>query len=936
MLPRVRLAFIAGRKQLMNTATEYVKELSNEVRGKSSNIRNEYTRAQKEFRRVLRDMKRDVEGARGFVNSVMPKVKGANLQTLAGLAGMVESAAGSIPAQQSFYAAQLKIAYQNLVNARERVQELERGYSAAQIRKEIYGRLLNSIPGIVSDMDIMYHVLEDVGPESPFKDIDSLNQTLSGLLQRESAWIADVWAKHAVNRIRRFFGWLTIVARTGSLYAMGIGDIYHLIVTNLWAFLTGPWILGSAIVVAQFFFLSWWSPTPLNVVMLFGAPAIGLLLLTAVNMFTAKYPMEIFTHMICGVIMAYSVVIFLSALGWPPIGNASFYWWLAFMILGGIGAFQFYATGGFNAIVPLAVIIMIFGYASLGPYSGYVREIRDQVLTPLKFVWLNIKNTFQGIWLLVVNPTEWYARQQLMNVRPETPTEFPKGIEVTRLDAVPDSVPSRQKFYLHAVLENKGDQDARNIELKASCGGIEGYYEVEKELQRGLFGIQTEAGSGMTGGPHCEIQQDGYPKDYRKTLRPGEAQAVRFEFTAIGRTQVERAAEVVFAKPVVHIHYTYSTSSSLAVELATFEEIQRRQMIRKGERYYYNEIAKGKVGPAQFSLNVGPQPLEPGKEVILAASISNTRFDGSVILTRNSKIIINVPEIIGSNLNCEAATTNALASSSCSAGKCTLTMLNVWEIRAFEFAEVFPIYCRFTTATLLGGRPSITSLITGELIDYTFLKLEEKSVRVTAPLGIIPIGGARMSAQCADVYGATGTLTTIKNFIFQTSDMDEKYNKYADMIDNAVAETTVNNKKLGDYVTAQNGPQALIAAIITWETHGKWDPNAKNPTSGATGLMQVLVGGSTDPQENIKQGASILIEKFNALKDVQTDEENRIKLAAAAYNGGQGRILEAIRIAGSNKWEDISKVDTMTQAGASAEKAQEIIDYGNAVYELYG
>ncbi|MBI5061031.1 MAG: peptidoglycan DD-metalloendopeptidase family protein [Candidatus Aenigmarchaeota archaeon] len=771
MMPAVRSAIMWGRKQMGIAARRKADSIIYQHRDELRELTRNYRNMTRNYRRLLNILNRHVRDLeRGNQTNLAARFtgrgrRGADLQTLLGFFGETMPSGNQ---QNDIRAVQTL-----MNNIQQRTRDTENEFWSKLAATDIYNELktyLDAQADKIASEAAWRYKLQWTGRPYGTTHVENAPATATGIrenvllpeMKAEAAMLTDFWTRNARSTLRRMGGSFALGMRALSMQSMRFGDIWRLIVDNFWQFLTGPWILGSAIVIAQYMFMAWWSPFPPTPLVLIGAPLLGGLLLFLVNFAAAKYPMEWLSHLISGIIIGYTVIIFLSALGFPPIGNAGFYWWLAFAILGGIGAFQFYSTGGFNAIVPLAVIVMIFGYASLGPYSGQVREVRDQVMTPLKFVWLNLKNTFSGIWLLVTNPTEWYARQQLQNVRPENPMDFPKGVEINRLDAVPDSVPSGQKFILFAVLENKGDQDAKNIEISSTCGGVAGYYEIEQEQQTGLSigSLSTKTESATS--PHCT--EGTIEPTHVDRLRPGEGQSVRLEFTGQGRIQESRAAEVVFAKPVLHVKYTLSTNSSLTVEIAKQEEIRRRQMEKAGEKYYYNEIARSKVGPAQFSLNVGPQPLEEGKPVVIAASISNTRFDGSVILPVGAKIIITVPDILNENkdLRCEPVRKGKDGSiaASCNGGTCT--MLQEWEIRSGEFSELFPLYCTFTVSKLPEDRASLTSAIIGELIEYKFLKLEEKSVKVT-PSGIKRIGDATKCA--ADVESKWSTYTSKESII---------------------------------------------------------------------------------------------------------------------------------------------------------------------------
>ena len=97
-------------------------------------------------------------------------------------------------------------------------------------------------------------------------------------------------------------------------------------------------------------------------------------------------------------------------------------------------------------------------------------------------------------------------------------------------------------------------------------------------------------------------------------------------------------AEFRRAKVELNFNYTYSTNSSLLVELASETEIRRRQY-EQGE-VYHNVLSVDVGTTARLSLNVGPQPLDAGQEADVLISVSNTREDGDIVLKEGD--IINI------------------------------------------------------------------------------------------------------------------------------------------------------------------------------------------------------------------------------------------------------------------------------------------------------
>lgn len=107
----------------------------------------------------------------------------------------------------------------------------------------------------------------------------------------------------------------------------------------------------------------------------------------------------------------------------------------------------------------------------------------------------------------------------------------------------------------------------------------------------------------------------------------------------------------------------------------------------------------------------------------------------------------------------------------------------------------------------------------------------------------------------------------------------------------------------------------LLAALAYHES--RFNPNTISP-NGAMGIMQImhrtgLKFGLTDstffePEHNIEAGAK-LIASLDKMFSFVKDENERIKLVLAAYNSGQGHILDAVNLTKKYKgnpqlWKD--------------------------------
>lgn len=402
---------------------------------------------------------------------------------------------------------------------------------------------------------------------------------------------------------------------------------------------------------------------------------------------------------------------------------------IIFLLFAIVGITHFYSQGGLPAVNVLALLVLAFSFLALGPFSGTVVNAVDSVSTPVQLVWTSVSDAFSDVWLLLTNPTEYYARQQLRAARPERPVAFPGAAEITSLQTVPTgTVPSGERFVVFATLENKLDRPVGNVTTWGYCEGIgglpvcEGTVDIERfKTDAQAAGLSEAAIQNITagilfglGGVHGIDE-----------MRPGEFDRADFTFIAKGREEA-RAAEVVFNKVVLTMRGVYTTDSSLQTEIATRDEVFRRQTTRTG-RLYYPEVAVAKVGPAQLGISAGPQPLIAGTRAPFIVSISNTRPDGRIILDASS-LTIRVPDFVGKNVACrDVACTSADGASTCA------ITLDHTVLREYEKLDVVPIFCTMDIPEdeALATAGSRTGLITAELSRYDFY--HEKEVRV--PVG---------------------------------------------------------------------------------------------------------------------------------------------------------------------------------------------------------
>jgi len=515
------------------------------------------------------------------------------------------------------------------------------------------------------------------------------------------------------------------------------GDVWNNFLRNLWNIITGPWTIGAIFVLIQFFFIS--TYIGYNPLLLFWIPIAGAILTFILNFEGSKQPLDWVGHLFAGAMMSFAFIIIFYALGitMETMGGGA-----GFFIFGGIifvliGLFQFYQLGGFRQAVMFTLVALVFGYVALGPYSGYWQVIKDQIKAPLNTAWRAIKGAVEDVFLLATNPTEWYARQQLVNVRPEKPLDFPKGIEVGLFDAMPPSVPGGQEFAVTAMFKNEGELKASNIKVTAECNQWCDTRYMESD---------------------SNFKKDGnyfvYGKDY---LDRKEADTITLSHLVAGVVG-QREAEFRMAKVKLKISYRYFTSASLLVDVMSNDEMQR--LFREGKDVYHNVLAVEKVTPAKLSLNVGPQPLKAGTDnALLLLSISNIRDDGEIKLHPGDPITITLPKSIGSNLNCGGQSPRVEDTKEVLEYRVPSEIT----IKAYDFSSIFAILCSFNVKSSITS-PVVTDLITAELGSkdvpgYEFIVYKEKDVPITPPLGIFFDPFSRVCAGCGKGAGTCDAAT---------------------------------------------------------------------------------------------------------------------------------------------------------------------------------
>ncbi len=539
--------------------------------------------------------------------------------------------------------------------------------------------------------------------------------------------------------IKHFMGKWAMFNRNMAMGAMTMGDIWHLFWQNLWNLLFGPWVIGAGFVILQWLLISnYVPPSGAKSFLLIMAPIIGGLGVFMLNFMGSKNPMDWLTHIISGFIIAYMfgmliVAIFNGIDNFP--GGVMWFWITWFLSSMFIGSFQLYQLGGFRAVFQIAVLILLFSYVALGPYQATYRQFIDRIKEPFTLAFRAIANAFNDAWVLATNPTEWYARQQLRNVRSERPLETPKGVEIVRLESLTPNfgIPHDEEFEVFAIIQNQGKMDARDVSARIECNEF------------------------------CKLPDninDITKNQDKDKLNQGEQ--LRLRFSGLTANKPGKDAFQI-AKVTLFINYTYETNSSLPVTIASEAEINRSMSAKEDVFKPVTSIAM--EGLAQLSLNVGPQPLKSNDAASLLVAITNSRTDGTIVLKRGMKLFIDVPDGVGSvadkacrtgtrQVQCSTGaeeTERCQKSTNCIAEGCKLedksckplhqatctinpsAGVGELQIKATDFSTILPIYCSMTTNTTDVFK---SDRIKAGLPSYIFVTKKSLEVTVTQGLGI--------------------------------------------------------------------------------------------------------------------------------------------------------------------------------------------------------
>ncbi|MCX6818387.1 MAG: hypothetical protein NT129_00105 [Candidatus Aenigmarchaeota archaeon] len=787
MDPKLRSAINAGRRNLQKRAKNAYDDIAGDKIKEFEQAKKNVKTLMDDYNKQIKKLKKFASGREGILKQLTkgPKAAGG----IGAIVGMLANFAAGSGATEKAEIDAINLEIERIGKELERAERnfddlIKEQMKSDEIIAKMQQRLVTVVDQIVADLIIRR------------KDLEEKKDIITTYLNNEANRLAYFYGKQYRGKISRYAGWVGMTAGNLASGMQTWGDVWGLFWDNIKTIIFGPWVWGSLLIFLQFLMISAWvSPIiPGTQFYLYMMPFLLGLFTFMMNIESSKQPMDWITHIVSGTLIGFTTILLLIAI-WTPQDLATFnfagssdglwynswifFFFIWFIIAFFVGVFQFYRSGGFIIVFQMAIIITIFAYLALGPYSGYYNYVLGEVKPPFVMAFRTVGSAFENIWMLATNPTKWYEQQQRVNIVPETPISEPLALEVKSIAPRTRSVPVCEEFAVDVIIRNEGDMDVNNVNATAECNNW------------------------------CKLPDPNknYLTAEDSIFKPREGTA--FTVSNIkGMALKGREAEYHNAKVTVKISYTSGTNSSLKMTAMNENEID--YIISQGKEPYKPVIAVGKTTPARLSLNVGPQPLKAGDNATLLVSVSNGRSDGNIILEKGTNIRIRVDRNLseidtgscgrkGKIVKCtyESSTPNII----------NCITQNTYEIKSYNFDSIFYFMCDMTVKYVESVK---TGLITAELPNYTFTVKRSVDVALTAPLGILE--NEDLPLEC--VQGGSTTSGTTSGGTTTTAPGGE-----GSPGGTTVSETTEGTIDIYSVASYAGGDKATI----TWETDTESD-----------------------------------------------------------------------------------------------------------------
>ncbi|RLJ02783.1 MAG: hypothetical protein DRP10_00185 [Candidatus Aenigmatarchaeota archaeon] len=317
--------------------------------------------------------------------------------------------------------------------------------------------------------------------------------------------------------------------------------------------------------------------------------------------------------LVCGFLVALTAALFVEYFGIADFGPQMFG-----IFIGGLALINFAILFliawpfRFSGMFVFFVIVMVLGYAAYGPYATYLRGPMSQISESLSGMPEMAEKQIHCLVLIFTNPMA-YQRECVLTEQPPAPEEKPEnfGLEITEFQMQPRTeIYAGMPIQIWMTLENKGDYDAKNVEINTSGGK----YEVCENLE--VLNIKS-------------INGDHSDKIRKETNH-------YFSLTGRINDPWDEKVKCTYAKNKMVIGGTIKTTYSYDYETESYLDIEVIKNVNETIPKFRVESAKEKAAPANILMYTFLPLIWEGagegfREGIIPISLKNERRKGTIV-----------------------------------------------------------------------------------------------------------------------------------------------------------------------------------------------------------------------------------------------------------------------------------------------------------------
>jgi len=317
--------------------------------------------------------------------------------------------------------------------------------------------------------------------------------------------------------------------------------------------------------------------------------------------------------LVCGFLVALTAALFVEYFGIADFGPQMFG-----IFIGGLALINFAILFliawpfRFSGMFVFFVIVMVLGYAAYGPYATYLRGPMSQISESLSGMPEMAEKQIHCLVLIFTNPPA-YQRECVLTEQQPAPEEKPEnfGLEITEFQMQPRTeIYAGMPIQIWMTLENKGDYDAKNVEINTSGGK----YEVCENLE--VLNIKS-------------INGDHSDKIRKETNH-------YFSLTGRINDPWDEKVKCTYAKNKMVIGGTIKTTYSYDYETESYLDIEVIKNVNETIPKFREESAKEKSAPANILMYTFLPLIWEGagegfREGIIPISLKNERRKGTIV-----------------------------------------------------------------------------------------------------------------------------------------------------------------------------------------------------------------------------------------------------------------------------------------------------------------